>query len=505
MTDVSVTPHGTDELPPADAPAPQSTPHSTARTASAVSDYTNRAAVRAAEMEPVDAREIDKAMIAGLYRRTGPLIVANFGALVLLTLALWGKADGLWLSLWAATLASWTLLRYGLARRFLSRPRALEDSRRWTLAFALGSTVAGCLWGSSVVFAGDLATDSSKLMTAFLMAALSAAAIAGYTNSLLAFAGFIFPALAPYAVRLVYLDGQASLTIAAFVVFWGLLLWIMARHLNHGFRESVALGLSNRNLAERWRRERDRAAAASAAKSRFLGHMSHELRTPLNAVIGYSELIGQQLLGPVGNEKYVDYAGEVERSGRHLLGLVDGMLDITELEAGGRKLDLGGERLQPLLLDAAERWERPAREAELAFDVTVPDTLPPAEVDADALTQVLSILLANAVKFTPAGGRVHLSAAANENGVTIEIADTGIGMTHGQAETVQIPFGQVEREDHLTRGVETGAGGHTSPRLNVARAKLLTEQMGGSFELVSEPGAGTRVSLMLKLAPVAAG
>jgi hypothetical protein len=78
-------------------------------------------------------------------------------------------------------------------------------------------------------------------------------------------------------------------------------------------------------------------------------------------------------------------------------------------------------------------------------------------------------------------------------------------MTHGQAETVQIPFGQVEREDHLTRGVETGAGGHTSPRLNVARAKLLTEQMGGSFELVSEPGAGTRVSLMLKLAPVAAG
>ena len=452
-----------------------------------------------AEPQPVDRREIDSAMIAGLYRRTGPLIVANFGALVLLTLALWGKADTFWLMLWSATLAGWTLLRYGLARLYLRRPRPLDESRRWTLAFAVGSTLAGCLWGSSVVFAGDLTTDSSKLMTAFLMAALSAAAIAGYTNSLLAFAGFIFPALAPYALRLVYLDGEASLTIAAFVGFWGLLLWIMARHLNHGFRESVALGLRNRNLAERWRQERDRAAAASAAKSRFLGHMSHELRTPLNAVIGYSELIAQQLLGPVGNEKYVDYAQEVETSGRHLLGMVDGMLDITELEAGGRKLDIAAEQLEPLLLDAAERWERPAREAGVSLDAEIAEDLPAVRIDGDALAQVLGILLSNAVRYTEAGGTVALSAAATADGVAVTVADSGVGMTREQAETVQIPFAQIDGEDYLTRGVSAGdAAGSTSPRLNVARARLLVEQMGGRFALESAPGAGTRASITLK-------
>ncbi|MBK1667912.1 hypothetical protein CKO28_07670 [Rhodovibrio sodomensis] len=457
-----------------------------------------RAAAQAADQEPVDPREIDSAMIAGLYRRTGPLIVANFGALVLLTLALWGKADTLWLGLWAGVLASWTLLRYGLARLFLSRPRALDESRRWTLAFAVGSTVAGCLWGSSVGFAGDLATDSSKLMTAFLMAALSAAAIAGYTNSLLAFAGFIFPALAPYAARLVYLDGDPSLTIAAFVGFWGLLLWVMAKHLNHGFRDSVALGLRNRNLAERWRRERDRAAAASAAKSRFLGHMSHELRTPLNAVIGYSEVIAQQLLGPVGNAKYADYAEEVESSGRHLLGMVDGMLDITELEAGGRKLDLRVQDPAPLLLDAADRWDPAARQAGLSFEAGVPENLPAVRIDADALAQVLAILLSNAVRFTRAGGRVALSAAASPSGVTVEIADTGAGMTPAEAATVQVPFAQIDGEDYLTRGVRSDdRARHTSPRLNVARARLLTEQMGGSFALDSAPGDGTRVALTL--------
>jgi signal transduction histidine kinase len=456
------------------------------------------AAAHAAELEPVDSREIDSAMIAGLYRRTGPLIVANVGALVLLTLALWGKADTLWLTLWASVLGSWTLLRYGLARRFLSRPRALDESWRWTLAFAVGSTVAGCLWGSSVGFAGNLATDSSKLMTAFLMAALSAAAIAGYTNSLLAFCGFIFPALAPYGVRLVYLDGEPSLTIAAFVGFWGLLLWIMARHLNHGFRETVALGLRNRNLAERWRRERDRAAAASAAKSRFLGHMSHELRTPLNAVIGYSELIAQQFLGPLGHAKYADYAQEVESSGRHLLGMVDGILDITELEAGGRRLELGQQALEPLLLDAADRWDRAARDADLAFDADIARDLPAVRIDADAFAQVLSILLANAVRFTPAGGRLRLSVSATAAGVSVTVADTGIGMTPAQAETVQIPFAELDGEDHLTRGVRADDGApHTSPRLNVARARLLIEQMGGSFTLESAPGEGTRVTLTL--------
>jgi len=443
----------------------------------------------------VDPREIDAEMIAGLYRRTGPLIVANFGALTLLTLALWGKAAMPWLAIWAGALAAWTLLRYVLARVYLRRPRALEDTWRWTLAFAVGSTVAGCLWGSSVAFAGDLATDSSKLVTAFLMAALSAAAIAGYTNSLLAFAGFIAPALLPYAVRLVYLDGSLSLTIAAFVVFWGLLLWVMAKHLNAGFRESLALGLRNRNLALRLRDERDRAEAASQAKSRFLGHMSHELRTPLNHIIGYAEMMAHQLFGPLGNAKYSDYAGDIHDSGRHLLGLVDGMLDVTELETGGVELALQPVPLDPLLPDAAAAWRDSAEDTGLSLHTEVPAGLPQPLGDAARLRQALDILLSNAVRFTDAGGRVALTAAATGNGgVRIAVADTGVGMTPAQAARVQVPFAQLEDRDPYQRTAGE-LGGPTSTRLSVPLAKLIAERMGAAFAIDSAPGAGTEVSL----------
>jgi two-component system cell cycle sensor histidine kinase PleC len=243
------------------------------------------------------------------------------------------------------------MLRFLLARVYMRRERPLEETWRWTVAFACGSTVAGCLWGSSVVFVGDLDTDNAKLVTAFLMAALSAAAIAGYTNSLLAFAGFVAPALLPYAYRLVNISGSPSPVVALFVIFWALLLWVMAKHLNDGFRDSIALSFRNRNLAEQWRVQRDRAEAASRAKSRFLGHMSHELRTPMNAVIGYADMIAQRMLGPLGNDAYEGYGRDIADSGGHMLAMVDGILDLSAAESGGlrlalRRADLGGRRHQ---------------------------------------------------------------------------------------------------------------------------------------------------------------
>ncbi|MGD1878918.1 MAG: sensor histidine kinase [Kiloniellaceae bacterium] len=458
----------------------------------------------------VDPLEIDAAMIRGLYLRVRPLVVANFGALLLLTFALWESTPRLPLALWAITLGAWTLLRVALARAYMRRERPLGETWRWTLAFACGSTVAGCLWGSSVVFVGDLTTDNTKLVTAFLMAALSAAAIAGYTNSLLAFAGFIAPALLPYAYRLITLSGSPSLVVAMFVVFWGLLLWVMARHLNDGFRESLALGFRNRNLAEQWRYQRDRAEAASQAKSRFLGHMSHELRTPLNAVIGYAEMMAHQMLGPLGHASYTGYARDIGDSGRHMLTMVDNILDLSAAESGGLALSLRPTELGPIAASAAAEGEAAARAKGIAFTASIPETLPMVNGNADRLLQIAGILVDNAVRYTPEGGRVGLTVGQtvgcdrgdNPGWVELRVTDTGPGMSAERIAAVQPPFGQIGGEDHFVRVPDPPAdsrspGAHTTPGLSLALARLLAEAHGGTLAIGSRTGEGTEVTLRL--------
>jgi len=449
-------------------------------------------------------------MIRGLYLRVRPLIIANFGALILLTFALWDQAPRLPLTLWAAGLASWTMLRFVLAKVYLRRERPLSETWRWTLAFACGSTVAGCLWGSSVAFVGDLASDNAKLVTAFLMAALSAAAIAGYTNSLLAFAGFITPALLPYAYRLVNLSGSPSLVVALFVVFWALLLWVMARHLNDGFRESLALSFRNRNLAEQWRFQRDRAEEASQAKSRFLGHMSHELRTPLNAVIGYADMMAHKMLGPLGHDAYEGYARDIRDSGRHMLTMVDGILDLSAAESGRLEIALKPTEIGVIVASAAALAEQAARGKDVTVEAAITEDLPLVNGNADRLLQVVMILVDNAVKYSAAGGRVTIAASedsADEDGggwVTLTVGDEGPGMDAGLVAAVQRPFVQADGENHLVRSADSRApDGRTSPRLSLPLAKLLAEAHGGALAIDSAPGRGTRVTLRLPVLPPA--
>jgi len=449
-------------------------------------------------------------MIRGLYHRVRPLIIANFGALILLTFALWDQAPRLPLTLWAAGLASWTMLRFVLAKVYLRRERPLSETWRWTLAFACGSTVAGCLWGSSVAFVGDLSSDNAKLVTAFLMAALSAAAIAGYTNSLLAFAGFITPALLPYAYRLVNLSGSPSIVIALFVMFWALLLWVMARHLNDGFRESLALSFRNRNLAEQWRFQRDRAEEASQAKSRFLGHMSHELRTPLNAVIGYADMMAHKMLGPLGHDAYEGYARDIRDSGRHMLTMVDGILDLSAAESGRLEIALKPTEIGVIVASAAALAEQAARGKDVTVEAAITEDLPLVNGNADRLLQVVMILVDNAVKYSAAGGRVTIAASedsADEDGggwVTLTVGDEGPGMDAGLVAAVQRPFVQADGENHLVRSADSRApDGRTSPRLSLPLAKLLAEAHGGALAIDSAPGRGTRVTLRLPVLPPA--
>ncbi len=247
--------------------------------------------------------------------------------------------------------------------------------------------------------------------------------------------------------------------------------------------------ITERTLHEKALREAKEAAeTAYASKTRFLANMSHELRTPLNAIIGFSQMIQRQLIGPIGNAKYLDYIGSILQSGEHLLDLINDILDMSKIEIG--KYELYVERLNvgKVIRLALHMVEGRAAEQHVRLIADdIPDDLH-IEADRRALMQVLLNLLSNAVKFTPAGGQVEVHCLQEPHGVTIIVADTGVGIPKDKLAVVTQPFEQVSSE--FTRNHE-GSG------LGLAITKELVDMHGGSLTIASELGIGTTVSASL--------
>ncbi|MGE0746839.1 MAG: ATP-binding protein [Rhodospirillales bacterium] len=240
---------------------------------------------------------------------------------------------------------------------------------------------------------------------------------------------------------------------------------------------------------EHFRDAKLKAEEASAAKTNFLANMSHELRTPLNAIIGFSEFISGEFLGKVGNPKYVDYARDIQGSGRHLLDVINSVLDIAKSEAG--KLDIKHDEvdLAEVLRSCATMTRDQCAQAGLEFETSMPAAEVVIHADSAKLRQVVLNLLSNAVKFTGAGGRVMLSGRDRGDGtVEIVVADTGIGMSPGDIEIALTPFGQVDKG--LARRYE-GTG------LGLPLTKAFVELHGGRLTIDSAPGRGTTVTAVV--------
>lgn len=258
--------------------------------------------------------------------------------------------------------------------------------------------------------------------------------------------------------------------------------YIQEYHLRRSFIDNEKLRLEQR----RSERLLSRSEAANRAKNDFLAIMSHELRTPLNAIIGFSEIISNQMFGPVGQTKYVDYATDIRSSGAHLLSIINDILDISKAEAG--KLQLEEEPIDPV--EALNRTMRMFRQraSELGVDLTfrVRDDIPWIIADPRLFNQVAINLTSNALKFTPENGHVWVELGLSSSGdVVLSVKDTGIGIKTSDTARIFEPFVQVE--DAMSR-TQQGTG------LGLPLVRKIMSLHGGTVELESTVGEGTTVS-----------
>lgn len=231
-------------------------------------------------------------------------------------------------------------------------------------------------------------------------------------------------------------------------------------------------------------RRKEEAEFANRSKTEFLANITHELRTPLNAIIGFSEMIGSRIFGPI-DDKYAEYAQDIHRSGLLLLDLISDVLDLSKLEAG--KLDLR-ESVLPvatILEEMVKLLRDRASKADVVVKIEIGDALPDLIADERSVKQILLNLISNAIKFTPRGGVVTVQASSEAGGICLSVSDTGIGMSESEIEIALSPFGQIDSK--LARK-------HQGSGLGLPICRSLMMLHGGCLDVTSKPDCGTSVS-----------
>jgi signal transduction histidine kinase len=217
--------------------------------------------------------------------------------------------------------------------------------------------------------------------------------------------------------------------------------------------------------------------------------MSHELRTPLNAIIGFSEIFRDQLFGELGNPKYREYAGNILESGRHLLAIINGLLDLAKSDAGKLQLDAEPLDLRTIIDGCATMMREQCLRGQLQLNVERGEDELIVWGDAAKLRQILLNLLSNAAKFTEPGGRVSIAATAERDTIACRVADTGIGMAPEDIPVALTPFSQID--SRLARRY-AGTG------LGLPLTKALVNLHGGTMTIDSAPNRGTTVTVTLQ-------
>ncbi|WP_349437320.1 ATP-binding protein [Pararhizobium sp. A13] len=238
---------------------------------------------------------------------------------------------------------------------------------------------------------------------------------------------------------------------------------------------------------EELRNAKRAAETANAHKSDFLARVSHEIRTPLNAIIGFSDMMASEHFGPIGNPRYVEYASDIGRSGRHVLDIVNDLLDISKIEAGEMDLEFTAVEINDAVSEAVALVQPQANSQRVIIRTSLSGSVPNVVADNRSIKQIALNILSNAIRFTPSGGQIVVSTAYEANGsVILRIRDTGVGMTRTELEQAMKPFRQV------TTGVRKRGDG---TGLGLPLTKAMAEANRAQFSISSAPNEGTLVEI----------
>jgi len=375
-----------------------------------------------------------------------------------------------------------------------------ERTHPWFTRIVLMQAVISAAWGLMPWLLWEPGNLVNHMYLGAATAAVLAMLVVSRSSHMDMFLASIVPLTVMAALR--YLFGESEIdfgTALAIPIFAGQLL-VDGRRLMNRLDEDSRLRFQVEDLARELEETRDdalrkrfEAETANASKTAFLANMSHELRTPLNAILGFSEIIAQECFGPVGSARYKEYAGDIHSSGAHLLSLINDLLDVAKIEAG--KMEIAPNPLDaPRVFDLSLKLiGAKAREKHQDLVIRIADNVPPLYADERALKQILINLVSNAVKFTPEGGLITVSAGpARDGGFQICCEDNGPGIPGDKLDKIFTPFSQVDnRYDRQAGG--TGLG--------LALVRGLAELHGGRSWLESEFGKGCRAYVVLPAEP----
>ncbi len=397
---------------------------------------------------------------------------------------------------WLATVIAMKLVMFATCRRLLSRPRLEVDMALWRRRIIWLELANGVAWaGIAGVGLGTADATGHVFVLACLIVLLAIRMTFASAVMTVLCAGTVPITLAVVA-RLLAQGDPFHLAMAAIAVGLHAYIIVLARGLNATalamleFRAEkdalVAEIEGEKAISDEARR---RAEAASVAKSRFLATMSHELRTPLNAILGFSEVMKGELLGPIRNGNYREYAANIHDSGRHLLQLINEVLDLSRIEAGRYELQEGPVRLAGVAEECLRLLNLRAESKGLRVALLAGKELEPVWADERALRQVCLNLLSNALKFTPGGGEITVTVASTpDGGQMLTVKDTGPGIPKEEMPRVMQAFGQGSLAQQTAEG---GTG------LGLPIVQNLVRLHGGTFRLRSALRKGTEAIVWL--------
>ena len=409
------------------------------------------------------------------------------------------------------TVIPWTVGALGahgiqlyLCKSYFGKERSEEERFNWIGMIAASEFLQAACWVTSLFIFWP---NADMLERSFLIAALMAVNIVRFliVNNYMPVlvAGTCMMTLG-VAARCVAEGGPISISLAALVIMLQVFFLFISRQLQDIARDMISFRQQKDKLFAELEQERDKAnterrkaETANHAKSAFLANMSHELRTPLNAILGFSEILEREVLGPMQNKTYHGYAGDIHTSGRHLLALINDILDLSRIEAGRSEIREEPVHLAEAAQSALHLLDLRAREKAITVAIAIAADLPKVMVDRRAVQQIIINLLNNSIKFTPAGGKVEISCSRTvTGGMSLHVKDNGPGIPDHEIELALSAF---SRGALATKKAIDGAG------LGLPIVKGLMQIHDGYIEIKSSTGQGTDVICTFPAARVLSG